>query len=342
MNDSSSPRVPCARVVRRALPVLCGLLLGGAATTTAATAGATIVERVVAVVGESAILLSELRERARPFLLRAEQQGEDEAVHAAKTSQLYTQLLDHMVDEELEQKAANRANVSVTEHEIDDALARVASQNGGLTVQQVIEEAEHSGLSERNYRLELRRQLLEAKLMNLRILGRLRITDDDVAAAYQKLVVEERRQLDFRAAWIRISAPRSLPPDALRDRRAVADAVYARARRGEDFAELARKYSDDRATRASGGLLGELHPGDLSPELESVTELLDVGDVSEPIRQGEDFVILKIVERAESKLPAFQDAKSELRERVYMDKMNQARKRWLEGLRRQTHVEIRL
>jgi peptidyl-prolyl cis-trans isomerase SurA len=178
--------------------------------------------------------------------------------------------------------------------------------------------------------------------MNLRILGRLRITDDDVALAYQKLVADERKQLDFRAAWIRISAPRSLPAEVLRERRALADRVYMRARQGDDFAELARKYSDDTATRDAGGLLAPLHPGQLSQALDSVTQLLEVGDVSEPIRQGDDFVVLKLIERSASKIPAFDEAKNELRERVYMEKMNTARRRYLEGLRRQTHVEIRL
>src|SRR5689334_20409985 len=124
-------------------------------------ARATVVERVVAVVGEQAVLLSELRERARPFLARIDQQSPDGAQRAAAASQLYAQLVQRLVDEELEQKAANRANVSISAREIDDALARVAAQNG-VNVARVLEEAEKSGLSEQSYRQEIRRQLLEA------------------------------------------------------------------------------------------------------------------------------------------------------------------------------------
>ena len=78
------------------------------------TASASVVERVVAVVGEQALLLSELRERAKPFLMQLGQQAEDEAHRAAATSQLYARLLQRMVEDELEQKAANRANLTVT------------------------------------------------------------------------------------------------------------------------------------------------------------------------------------------------------------------------------------
>jgi peptidyl-prolyl cis-trans isomerase SurA len=69
---------------------------------------------------------------------------------------------------------------------------------------------------------------------------------------------------------------------------------------------------------------------------------LDAGAVSEPVRDGDDFVILKVVARDESSLPTFDDAKDELGQRVYMEKMTKAKQHWLNGLKRQTHVEVRL
>jgi peptidyl-prolyl cis-trans isomerase SurA len=330
-----SLRVFMSRRARRSIPIglffLCWTCAGHA----------TVIERIVAVVGEQAILLSELRDRARPFLLRMEQQPTDEAQRAAATSELYRRLVQRLVEEELEQKAANRSNITVTPHEIDDALARIAQQNG-VPVSRILDEAQSSGMSEQTYRQELRRQLLETKLLNLRIQGRMRITDDDVRGAYQRLVLEERKQLAFRAAWIRISAPHMLSATELKARRAAADRVVTAARRGEDFTLLARKFSEDNSTRAQGGALGQLKPGQLPPQLDAVAFSLDAGGVSEPVRQGNDFVILKVVSRDESQLPAYQDARDELSQRVYMEKMGKARNHWIEGLRRQTHVEVRL
>ena len=53
-------------------------------------------------------------------------------------------------------------------------------------------------------------------------------------------------------------------------------------------------------------------------------------------------MIVKLIERQESSLPSFSEATEELNQRVYMEKMNEARRHWLEGLRRTTHVEVRL
>jgi peptidyl-prolyl cis-trans isomerase SurA len=67
-----------------------------------------------------------------------------------------------------------------------------------------------------------------------------------------------------------------------------------------------------------------------------------VGESSQVVRMGDDFVIVRVNSRAASQLPTFDEARRELGDRVYMDKMGQARRTWLDGLRRRNHVEIRL
>ncbi len=133
-------------------------------------ARATVVEKVVAVVGERAILLSDVRERSKPFLLKIQAELPAGAQRNAAISQTYKNVLDRMVDEELEQRAANRAKIVVDQKEVDDAIARVASQNG-ISVDQLVAEAAKSGLDEKQYCIEIRRQVLEAKLLNLRLQG---------------------------------------------------------------------------------------------------------------------------------------------------------------------------
>ncbi|MGH8311364.1 MAG: SurA N-terminal domain-containing protein, partial [Steroidobacteraceae bacterium] len=207
-------------------------------------AGATVIERVVAIVGERAILLSDLRDRARPFLLKVHQDVANSAQRAAAISQLYKTLIERMVDEELEQRAASRARIVVTAKEIDDALARIANQNG-ISVERLVDEAARSGLNERQYRNEVRRQVLEAKLLNLRLQGRIRVSDDDVRQTYRRLVLEERKKLRFKASAIRIDAQSNLPREEIDRRRALADRIAEDARMGADFAQLARQHSAD-------------------------------------------------------------------------------------------------
>ena len=309
-------------------------MLGGVLS--ASAAHATVVERIVATVGERAILLSDLRRRAEPFMLQVQQTVPVGAQRNAAISQVYKAVLQKIVDEELLEKAASQAKVTITPTEIDEALKRVAQQNK-LAVEQVLAEAARAGMPESKYREELRRQLLEAKLLNVRLQGRIRITEEDLRGAYQKIEVEERGQLGVRLAWIVIHGANHSAVEA----RQLADMASARAHR-EDFASVARALSEDAATRGNGGAMNKAQPTALPPDLARSALALGAGQVSQPFKLGADFVILKVLERDPSNLPDFDSAKRDLGERVYMDKMAQARRTWLDNLRRQQHVEVRL
>lgn len=314
-------------------------LLGAACVATLASvaprARATVVERIVATVGDRAILLSDLKRRAEPFMLQVQQSVPGGAQRNAAISQVYKAVLQKIVDEELMEKAAQQAKVTISATEIDEALKRVAQQNK-LTVEQVVAEAERAGMAESKYREELRRQLLEAKLLNVRLQGRIRITEEDLRAAYQKIEQEERGQLAVRVAVIVIHGSSHGADGA----RKLASDTAARLGR-EDFASVARLVSED-PSRVNGGALNKAQPQTLPPDIARNSLSLAVGQVSQPFRSGQDFVIVKVLERDPSNLPDFESAKRELGERVYMDKMAQARRSWLDNLRRQQHVDVRL
>jgi peptidyl-prolyl cis-trans isomerase SurA len=303
-------------------------------------ARATVIERVVAVVGERAILLSDLRERAQPFMLQIQTQVPNGVQRNAAISQLYKGLIEKLVDEELEQRAAIQAKVAVTSKEVDDAVARVAAQNG-VTSDRLFAEAKRTGLDEAAYRDELRRQLLQTKLINVRLQGRIRVSEDDLRTAYQRLVVEEREKLSFRVAWVLVASSPGLPAAEIGARRARAERVRSAAF-GGNFAALARLYSDDLPTKDSGGVLGATHLAELAPQLRRVVSALEVGQPSAVVAVPSGFAVLELLEREESSLPSFDEAKAELAQRVYLEKMTQARRSWLDNLRRQQHVEVRL
>jgi peptidyl-prolyl cis-trans isomerase SurA len=285
-------------------------------------------------------LLSDLLQRARPFQMQVYGTVPEGASRNAALSQLYRQLVERLVDEELQGREAVRANINVTAEEIEAAMARVAKQND-VSVQQLYDEAQKNGLGVAEYRQEIRRQLLDAKMLNLRIQGRLRIGEDDMRSAYHRLAQEERKKLEFRAAWIRFQIPAGGPEQA-EQVHATAAQVADRARAGADFAALAAKYSSDPATRETGGLLASMQPGQLPQEVDSAVLAIEPGEVTAPIRVGDAWLVLKLVERAPSELPEYEKAKQQLQTRVYSEKMDAARRQWLGDLRKRTHVDIRL
>ncbi len=327
---------------RSYLPVLLAATLlgpawaGALAALSPRSAEAAVVERIVAVVGERAILLSDVRERARPFLLRAFDGVPPGPQRDAAVSQIYRAVLGRMVEDELEDRAAEKSGIVVTPQEIDQALERVAAQNG-LSKGAVLAEAKRSGLTEAQYRDELRRQVLQAKLVNVRLQGRIRINETDLRGAYQRLVLEERQRLEQRLQTLVLEAGDT--PEERRAALAKASDLVRRARAGEDFRELVRQHSIVPVERSVGPTRA---PAQEPEALRRASLTLEVGEVSPPLSTGGKLVIVQVVEREESSLPAYEDARPALHERVYMEKMSTAREHWIEGLKRRTHVDVRL
>jgi peptidyl-prolyl cis-trans isomerase SurA len=317
---------------------LAAALLAVSATT---TAQATVVEKVVAVVGEKAILLSELRQRARPYMTQILQKVPPGVQQTEMIDTLNRQMLQRMIDEVLERQIADKHHINVSSEEIDAALDRVASAQG-LTVDHLIGEAVRGGLTAQEYREEIRRQLLDGKLLELRVKGRVRVTDDEMRALYARVTREERQQLGYSLRWIVLRLPQGATPDAVRARRALADRLVAEARAGGDFAAMARTYSDDRDTRDQGGNLGEQKPGTLDEPIERVAISLDVGQVSAPFKYADAMVIVKIDGRDQSRFGSYEEVREQLAQRVHAEQMEKARRKWLDGIRRGMHIDERL
>jgi peptidyl-prolyl cis-trans isomerase SurA len=330
---------------------LAGLV--SAAALVAPLAHAVVAERIVAVIGERVVLMSDLRQRARPFLIQIQSKVPPGAQQAAAESQVFRELIQKIVDDELESQAADKANIRVTSEEIDAAFRNIAAAEN-TTVDQLYRLARaSSGLSEQEYRDEIRRQILEGKMLQLRVKGRARITDQDVQAAFDRLVREERKRREYHPAWIVLRVLPGATPEAIEERRALGAALADRARRGEDFAALARQFSDDTPTRELGGDLGVRAPQGtqaaasgkrevMSPELEAALLAVEPGQVTGPMRAGDAFVVLKLLSRQPSRYTTLEAARPEILQRLQSEILLKAKRKWLDELKRRTHVEIRL
>lgn len=337
----------------RLLRAFAALAFGAAVLASSPRADAVVVEKIVAIVGDKPILLSELRARAKPFLIQILQNVPAGAQQAAAQSQLLKDLLEKMVDEELEAQAAARANITVSSAEIENAFDNIAASQG-VTKEAIFKEARaRNGLTEQDYREEMRRQIIEGKMIQLRVKGRVRITEEDIKTMYDRVLREEKKRRDYHPAWIVLRVLPGSSAQAAAERKALADDIAARAKKGEDFAKLAATYSDDSATRENGGDVGVRSPAGspqaasgkspvLGADLEAAALLMEPGDISAPITIGPNIVVMKLLSRQPSRYTSFKEAKNEMVQRLQAEIMEKAKKKWLEELRKKTHVETRL
>ncbi len=308
-------------------------------------AQASIVERVVAVVGERPILLSELRHRARPHLYQVLAQNPDPSQLVAAESQLYRELLNRMIDERLEQRAADKARLSVTPEEIDRAVRQVAT-NAKLTPAQLLEETRLQGFTDQDYRDELRRQLLEGKLIELRVRGRVRVTEQDARSAYARYVREMAQQSPVDLRILVLQVPPGAAPKEATALRAMADDLARRGQSGEDFCALVAQYSQDPSTKSTCGSRGPVPLSALFPELQQAAQSLPKGGVSDTISFQDPsgnraFLVVQLAE-SQGVAPPYEQVHDQMMESAYVEATKRQHQLWLNELRRSTYIDVRL
>ena len=163
------------------------VLLGALTATSPAVAEVYQVDRIVAVVGTTPILLSTLRRRAQPFITAMERQVTDETRRLIGESKLYRQVLERLVDEQLIGRRAALAELKVEPVDVNRAIDNVAQQNG-IDRQALMREIERNGMTEGFYRAEVGRQILEGRLLMHKLASSpLMITDEQLRTLYDQL-----------------------------------------------------------------------------------------------------------------------------------------------------------
>ncbi len=259
-----------------------------------------LVDRVVAVVGDSVILASELDEQIE----RLRATGQPVPMDPDELDDLKRQQLDAMVNELVMIQAAERDSITVSEADIQGQVeATVQEQIRRFGSQATFEEAlSREGLTLEEYRnivaQSTRRSGIQQQFMATIQRDR---TPPPVSDAEVRDFFEERRAelgrrpatIDFRQVVVTPQASDS----AMGAARAKAEDILRQLDDGADFATLARRYSDDTATRQRGGELGWFRRGRFVPRFERVAFALRPGQHSGIVETSFGLHIIKI-ERA--------------------------------------------
>ena len=323
-------------IIKKSIWLLLGaLLLWGD------VAGARTIERIVAVVNRQIILLSELSERVRPMLPQIKR-NPDKAAQAQQLDQLRRQMLQNMVDEKLITQEARKLKLTISDSDLERAIKDVMRRNG-LSRKQLEQALAQEGKTITAYKQSiLKPQLLRMRVINVQVRSRVSVSDDEIRALYQKNMRKLGVETKVRARHIFILVPEGSSPAKIAERKRFASALADRAKKGADFAELARKHSQDPVTRLDGGDLKYFARGTLPSNVERVVFAMKKGDVQGPLRTDRGFHVILLVDRKESSARSFEEVKGKLKQEVYGRKMEKATMAWLAEVRRKAHIDLRL
>lgn len=259
------------------------LLLGGAWP--AAKAEQVVVDRIVAVVEDDAIFQSDVDQAVKQMMLQRDAQGLGTTDRAA----LENQVIDELVKNKLVIAKANRLGISVAFSDVEKAVDRAIEDNkkvlGGE--QAFSRQLEAEGLSleslRKLYREQIRNRMLVERVLSREIdRSSVKVPEEDIRKAYEerKATLPERPAV-VHLATIFIGLDSSAP--AREKAKAQIDSLYQRILAGEDFTEIAKRYSEDPSAE-NGGNLGKLKLSDLGNRaFAEAAAKLTPGKVSPPV-----------------------------------------------------------
>lgn len=229
------------------------------------------------------------------FITMAEFQGEKDYIHhfysATEQSNIdYTeidsQILDQLIEDKIVEAEAIKYKVKIAKSEIDDTVNNISVQNGGQDqVEKVLNDL--YGLTLSDFKRLIRIQLLRDKL-------------------------NETVITHITARHILIQVDSDATDDAVNTAKTKIDGIKTEIDNGLDFAEAAKKYSEDSGSASNGGLLESFTVGDMVQEFSDAAFAANVGEVVGPVRTEYGWHLIKVESRTGSINESFSDWLGEL------------------------------
>lgn len=251
---------------------------------------------IVAVVNSEPITNQEVHSFSERLLLEAADQGRQ--VNAAEIKR---QALEQLINEKIQLQQARENGIKIDAEALDQAEQNVASSNQ-MSREELHKRLQQRGISLSQYREQLNKQLMLVRVREREVEGRVRISDMDVEQFLQERLQAQTAQManepaELNLGMVLIAVPENSTEAQIQPLAERARQIAQRAQNGEDFASLAKAYSQAPDLTANGGVLG-LRSVNRYPELfVNATQALPVGAVSAPVRSGAGFHVLKVLER---------------------------------------------
>jgi peptidyl-prolyl cis-trans isomerase SurA len=254
---------------------------------------------IVAVVNSEPVTNNEVRSR----MARAEAQLAQQGGAMPPRDLLAREVLERLILERAQLQQAKESGIKVDDFAVSQAEQGVARQNN-MTVDELYRRLGRDGMSRERFREELRNQLLLQRLREREVEARVKVSDLDIDQYLREQQQgTDAASMEINLGHVLVLVPENASPAEVAARQARAQSVADKVRAGEDFAAVAREFSDAPEGQRNGGQLG-LRPADRYPELFVNSTLgLPVGSIVGPLRSPAGFHVLKVIERVTAGMP---------------------------------------
>jgi peptidyl-prolyl cis-trans isomerase SurA len=247
-------------------------------------------DRIVAVVNDEVITLNELNRGLEQAVGQLRRQG----TPLPPRDVLERQMLERLIMDKIQLQHAREIGLRVDDVQLDQALQRIAAGNK-MSMEQFREVLQRDGIAFPKFREDIRNEMIIARVREREVENKIAVSDSEIANYLEGQSAAGAGE-EYEVAHILLRAPESASSSQLATLKAKADEVLERARKGENFAQLAAAYSDA-PDGLQGGNLG-MRPLDRLPSIFSeVVGRMNAGDIGPLLRSPNGFHIVKLLNK---------------------------------------------
>jgi len=298
-----------------------------------------LIDKIVAVVNDDIITLSELREITVPYLKKMKARysvNYDEA----QIKETESRILDQLIDEKLVRQEVVRLKIVVSEKEVTMGVEDMM-KNTNLSEDQFKKALAEQDITMEEYREQMKNEMERLRLLDAEVKSKVQVKEKEIASYYKEHMDNFNTPPEVRLQQILLMIPPGASEQEISQIRGRAEEIVQKIKKGEDFTSLARLYSQD-SSAATGGDIGFFKQGELMPAINEVAFSLYIGEASSVIQTSAGFHIIKVLEKRERQKMTEEERNKEIWDILYTKNMDDMFKQWLKELRRKSFIEISL
>lgn len=298
-----------------------------------------IVDRIVAIVNDEVITLSEM-EGYRKSFFRLSIKEDDWLSTEFDLLDVRHQALNVLIDERLIDQEVNRKKITVKHKELKETLESLR-QEKGWSQSQLEMALKAQGLTHEAYTTEVEKGLKRTKLINRVVKSKIEIKEEDLRTYYETHSKDYIADESIRITHVLLPLPSNPTKDQEEAALSRAKDILERVEQGEDFATLAHQYSRN-TPGVQGGDIGYFKKGEMIPAIEKKAFSLEVGEVGGPIRTPGGVVLVTVTDKKGGGPIPLAKIKKRVEKDYYTSELKRRYREWVNKLKEKSFIEVKL
>ncbi len=299
-----------------------------------AVSGQDVVEAIVAIVNDDIITLSECRTQFELATTGLRSQQLPQEQYDQLYAQLKKEFLNTMITDMLLLQKAKELGLNVQE-QIKGMIEKIKQDNNMASDADLRRAIEQQGMTYEGWLKQYEEGMMRQGVLYTEVERAIVLEDSEIVQYYKKNPAEFTMPTEYKLNAVYITAEGRSAEQV----EALKASVDAKLKSGASFADTAAELSDPPMKDAKGDL-GTFKAGELETALESPVERLKAGEKTGWINNKNGWYVLQLVEKKDSFLRPFEDARKEVEQKIFREKAAVKEQSYLKTLRERSFVKI--